>query len=96
MDLSGRRVIICDPMLATGGSLVKVCDLVKQRGATHIHALLPYRLSGGPRPFLRLSPFGEGGVRRGRRGAERVGFTVPGLGDAGDRLFGLRQADRSP
>ena len=29
-DLSGRRVIICDPMLATGGSLVKVCDLVKR------------------------------------------------------------------
>ena len=35
-DLSGRRVIICDPMLATGGSLVRVCDLVKERGATDI------------------------------------------------------------
>ncbi len=38
-NLSGRRVIVCDPMLATGGSLVQVCDLVTERGAAEVLAL---------------------------------------------------------
>ena len=38
-DLRGRRVIVCDPMLATGGSLVQVCDLVAERGAREVMVL---------------------------------------------------------
>ncbi len=38
-DLGGRRVIVCDPMLATGGSLAQVCSLVAARGAAEIVAL---------------------------------------------------------
>ena len=38
-DLDGRRVLVCDPMLATGGSLVQVCDLVRARGAKEVIVL---------------------------------------------------------
>lgn len=38
-DLSGRRVVVCDPMLATGGSLAQVCDLVFDKGARAVVAL---------------------------------------------------------
>jgi hypoxanthine-guanine phosphoribosyltransferase len=38
-DLSGRRVVVCDPMLATGGSLAQVCDLVLDKGAHAVVAL---------------------------------------------------------
>jgi uracil phosphoribosyltransferase len=38
-DLRGRRVIVCDPMPATGGSLGQVCDLVAERGAAEVVAL---------------------------------------------------------
>ena len=87
-NLEGRRVMVCDPMLATGGSLGQVCELVRGRGAAEIIALCILASEPG------LAAFG------GDHPAVRVycvavdpelndaGFIVPGLGDAGDRLFG--------
>jgi uracil phosphoribosyltransferase len=87
-DLSGRRVIVCDPMLATGGSLRQVCDLVLGRGAADLVALCIIASQPG------LDAFGEAHPRVPVYCAavdpalNEAGFIVPGLGDAGDRLFG--------
>ena len=87
-DLTGRRVMVCDPMLATGGSLGQVCELVRARGAAEIIALCILASEPG------LAVFGgdHPGVRVYCAAVDPelndAGFIVPGLGDAGDRLFG--------
>jgi len=90
-DLSGCRVVVCDPMLATGGSLACACDMVASRGAASITALCIIASVTGLEAF------------RSRHGAVAVacvvvdpvldanGYIVPGLGDAGDRQFGLQE-----
>jgi uracil phosphoribosyltransferase len=87
-DLSGRRVIVCDPMLATGGSLGQVCELVRSRGAAEIVALCIVASEPGLAAFGGQHP----GVRVYCAAVDaelnEAGFIVPGLGDAGDRLFG--------
>ena len=87
-DLSGRRVIVCDPMLATGGSLGQVCELVRARGATEIVALCIVASEpglaafGGDHPSVRVYCAAVDAE------LNDAGYIVPGLGDAGDRLFG--------
>jgi uracil phosphoribosyltransferase len=87
-DLTGRRVVICDPMLATGGSLATVCDLVIERGASRVVALCLLASAPGfeyfasRHPSVTVACAGLDPELNGR------GYIVPGLGDAGDRLFG--------
>jgi len=87
-SLSGRRVVVCDPMLATGGTLVQVCDLIVARGARSILALCLLASMPGLRRFRAAHP----GVPVACAGIDQTlndsGYIVPGLGDAGDRLFG--------
>ncbi|HEX4127704.1 MAG TPA: uracil phosphoribosyltransferase [Acidimicrobiales bacterium] len=87
-DLSGRRVIVCDPMLATGGSLGQVCELVRARGAAEIIALCVVASEPGLAAFRGDHP----GVRVYCAAVDPelndAGYILPGLGDAGDRLFG--------
>ena len=87
-DLAGRRVIVCDPMLATGGSLGQVCGLVRDRGAAETIALCIVASEPGLATFGADHP----GVRVYCAAVDPdlndTGFIVPGLGDAGDRLFG--------
>lgn len=87
-NLGGRRVIVCDPMLATGGSLGQVCELVRARGAAEIIALCVLASEPGLAAFGGQHP----GVRVYCAAVDSelndAGFIVPGLGDAGDRLFG--------
>jgi uracil phosphoribosyltransferase len=89
-NLGGRRVIVCDPMLATGGSLGQVCELVRGRGAAEIIALCVLASEPGLGAFGGQHP----GVRVYCAAVDPelndAGFIVPGLGDAGDRLFGPR------
>jgi len=87
-DLRGRRVIVCDPMLATGGSLAQACDLVAARGAAEVVALCIIASEPGLAAFAALHP--EVRVYCAAVDAElnEAGYIVPGLGDAGDRLFG--------
>lgn len=87
-DLRGRRVVVCDPMLATGGSLAEVCSLVSARGATELTALCLIASVPGLEYFHSVHP----GVRVACAAVDPElndnAFIVPGLGDAGDRLFG--------
>jgi uracil phosphoribosyltransferase len=87
-DLSGRRVIVCDPMLATGGSLTQVCDLVIERGARQVIALCIIASEPGLAAFTRAHPDVRVLCAAVDPELNDVGYIVPGLGDAGDRLFG--------
>ncbi|HSZ45651.1 MAG TPA: uracil phosphoribosyltransferase [Streptosporangiaceae bacterium] len=94
IDLAGREVFVLDPMLATGGTLETVIRMAIDRGAAGVTAVC---LLAAPEGLARIEEaFGdeEGGIpirvvtaAIDERLNER-GYIVPGLGDAGDRLFG--------
>ena len=90
-DLSGRQCFVLDPMLATGGSLGAALDFLFQRGASDVTAIC---ILGAPEGLERLERETEGRDVTLVLGAldERLnenGYIIPGLGDAGDRLYGL-------
>jgi uracil phosphoribosyltransferase len=87
-DLGGRRVVVCDPMLATGGSLVRTCTLAKERGAARVQALCLIASAPGQRTFEAAHPDVPVTCVVVDPELDEHGFIVPGLGDAGDRLFG--------
>jgi len=89
-DLTGREVFVLDPMLATGGTLVTVIGMLRDRGAAAVTAIC---LLAAPEGLARVDEAFPGDTVRVVTGAvdERLnskGYIVPGLGDAGDRLFG--------
>jgi uracil phosphoribosyltransferase len=92
-DLSGREVFVLDPMLATGGTLETVIRMVADRGASAVTAVA---LLAAPEGIARLeSAFPADDPVRVRVVTAAVderlnerGYIIPGLGDAGDRLFG--------
>jgi uracil phosphoribosyltransferase len=89
-DLSGRQVYVVDPMLATGGTLVTAIRLLIQRGADDVTALCLLAAPEGVRTIERELAGQPVTVVTGAVD-ERLnehGFIVPGLGDAGDRLYG--------
>lgn len=90
-DLTGRQVYIIDPMLATGGTLIDSIDYVFERGATEVTAIC---LIGSPEGVEALSNYVKDKNVTLVLGAlderlNEIGYIVPGLGDAGDRLYGL-------
>jgi uracil phosphoribosyltransferase len=87
-DLTGRRVIVCDPMLATGGSLVQVCDLVMERQAREVIVLCIIASEPGLAAFSAAHRAVRIFCAAVDPELNEVGYIVPGLGDAGDRLFG--------
>jgi len=87
-DLSGRRVVVCDPMLATGGSLAQVSDMVKERQAASVTILCLIASVPGLAFFHSRHPDVTVACVAVDPDLDERGFIVPGLGDAGDRLFG--------
>jgi uracil phosphoribosyltransferase len=92
-DLSGRQVYVLDPMLATGGTLVAAIELLLALGAHDVTALC---LLAAPEGLARLSEAFDGrdvDVTVVCAGLDErlneLGYIVPGLGDAGDRLYGV-------
>ena len=90
-DLSDRQCFVLDPMLATGGSLGAAIDFLFARGAVDVTAIC---LLAAPEGVAALEKATEGREVHLVLGAvdERLnekGYIVPGLGDAGDRLYGL-------
>jgi len=91
-DLTGRDVFVLDPMLATGGTLATVISMLVDRGAASVTAVCLLAAPEGLRHLEGVFP-GDGPPITVVTGAidERLndkGYIVPGLGDAGDRLFG--------
>ncbi|MGH8982219.1 MAG: uracil phosphoribosyltransferase [Acidimicrobiales bacterium] len=87
-DLRGRHVVVCDPMLATGGSLVQVCDLVAGRGAARVQVLCLLASVPGAARFAAAHPGVTLTCAAVDPSLDERGYILPGLGDAGDRLFG--------
>ena len=90
-DLTNRQVYIIDPMLATGGTLMDSIDYVFQRGATDVTCIC---LIGSPEGLAAVEAHvGDKDVKVVLGALDEklneVGYIVPGLGDAGDRLYGV-------
>jgi uracil phosphoribosyltransferase len=91
-DLTGRQVYLLDPMLATGGTLAVAIAYVMDRGASDVTAIC---LLGAPEGVeaVRASVGDDARVQIVLAGMDEglndVGYIVPGLGDAGDRLYGV-------
>jgi uracil phosphoribosyltransferase len=88
--LDGREVFVLDPMLATGGTLVTVISMLRDRGAAAVTAIC---LLAAPEGLERIEQAFPGDYVRVVTAAvdeklNEKGYIVPGLGDAGDRLFG--------
>lgn len=90
-DLSGRACIVLDPMLATGGSLVQANEFLFQRGAASITAICLLAAPEGLEAVEKASGDRDVTVVVGALDEKlnELGYIVPGLGDAGDRLYGL-------
>ena len=89
-DLAGRAAFVLDPMLATGGSLAAVCDVLEQRGAARITSLCLLASPEGIDRITTRSPATHIVTAAVDERLDERAFIVPGLGDAGDRLFGIR------
>jgi uracil phosphoribosyltransferase len=87
-DLAGRDVVICDPMLATGGSLSRVCAMVLERGATRVRAVCLLAAREGIERMVVEHPEVRVVCAAVDEELDERGYITPGLGDAGDRLFG--------
>ncbi len=98
-DLTGRQVYIIDPMLATGGTLIDSIDYVFERGATEVTCVC---LLGAPEGLAAVEAHIESKAEIKDKNVAIVlgaldeklnehGYIVPGLGDAGDRLYGIAQ-----
>jgi uracil phosphoribosyltransferase len=92
-DLGGRQCYVLDPMLATGGTLIAAIRLLAERGATDITAICllaaPEGLSALERALVDCpAPVTVVTAAVDQRLNEN-GYIVPGLGDAGDRLYGV-------
>ena len=86
-DLERAAVLICDPMLATGGSLAQVCDLLEQRGSARLVALCIIASAPGVAAFEARHPRVPVYCAALDPTLNEAGYIVPGLGDAGDRLL---------
>lgn len=85
-----RDAIVIDPMLATGGSAAAAITAVKQRGATSIKLMCLVAAPEGVKKVQAAHPDVDIYVASVDQGLNNHGYIVPGLGDAGDRLFGTR------
>ena len=89
-DIAERDVILLDPMLATGNSTAAAVKLVKGAGATSIRLIALIAAPEGIARIHRDHPEVAIVVAGIDRGLNEKGFIVPGLGDAGDRLYGTK------
>jgi uracil phosphoribosyltransferase len=89
-DVAERDFIVVDPMLATGGSLVASIDLLKRNGVKHIKLMCLVAAPEGIQYINDMHPDVEIYVAAVDDHLNDHGYIVPGLGDAGDRIFGTK------
>lgn len=88
-DLQGKACLVLDPMLATGGSLAYTCDLLREANAGTITVACVLASPEGIELMSEKYPNVGVWTAAVDEALNDVGFIRPGLGDAGDRLFGL-------
>jgi len=89
-DISERDVMIVDPMLATGGSAAAACEFLQERGAREINLLVLIAAPEGIEEVLSSCDDVHIYAAAVDSHLNDHGYIVPGLGDAGDRLFGTK------
>ena len=89
-DLDKRQVYIVDPMLATGGTANKAIEMLKEKGVTNINLVCLVGCPEGVDAVLAKHPDVEIYLASLDEKLNEQGYIVPGLGDAGDRLFGTK------
>lgn len=89
-DVSEREVIVIDPMLATGGSSVAAIDMLKRGGAKQIKLMCLVAAPEGVKIVNDAHPDVEIYTAAVDECLNDHGYIVPGLGDAGDRIFGTK------
>ena len=89
-DIDRRLVIITDPMLATGGSACDAIDMLKQKGCTNIRLMCLVAAPDGVRKVMESHPDVDIYVAAVDERLNSDAYTVPGLGAAGDRIFGTK------
>lgn len=89
-DMPERIALILDPMLATGGTVIATVDLLKEAGCKRIKGLFLVAAPEGIRRLSEAHPDVEIYVASVDEKLNDVGYILPGLGDAGDKIFGTR------
>ena len=87
-NLSKAHVILVDPMLATAGSAIAATDIIKREGGRHIQFLCLVAAPEGVAAFSEVHPDVPIFTAGLDRELNEKGYILPGLGDAGDRIFG--------
>lgn len=90
-ELDQRLALIVDPMLATGGSMIATIDMLKRAGCKEIRALVLVAAPEGVAAVIAAHPDVEIYTASIDERLNEDGYIMPGLGDAGDRIFGTRQ-----
>ena len=89
-DISNRLIIVVDPMLATGNSSIASIEKLKERGARNIRFLCLLAAPEGIRNFQAAHPDVPIYTASIDSHLNELGYIVPGLGDAGDRMYGTK------
>lgn len=89
-EISERIALVIDPMLATGGSMVATIDLLKERGCKQIIALVLVAAPEGIKTLEQAHPDVELYTAAVDDHLNEAGYILPGLGDAGDKIFGTK------
>ena len=89
-DCAEREVFVIDPMLATGGSAVAAIQMLKDRGCKNIHFLCILAAPEGVEELKKVHPDVDIYIGALDEKLNDHGYIVPGLGDAGDRIFGTK------
>jgi uracil phosphoribosyltransferase len=88
--LDERTALIIDPMLATAGSMIATVDLLKSRGCPDVRALVLVAAPEGVAALDRAHPDVRCWAAAIDSHLNDVGYIIPGLGDAGDKIFGTK------
>lgn len=90
-DISEREVIVVDPMLATGGSAIAACGFLKNKyGCKHVKLMCIIGAPEGIEAMQKVHPDVDIYVAARDSHLNDHGYIIPGLGDAGDRIFGTK------
>lgn len=89
-DCAEREIYVVDPMLATGGSSVAAIQMLKEKGCKNIHFMCIIAAPEGVKAMQEAHPDVDMYIGALDEGLNEHSYIVPGLGDAGDRIFGTK------
>ena len=89
-NIEERTIVVCDPMLATGGSAIDAITMIKKRGGKHIKFMCIIAAPEGVKRLHEAHPDVQIYVGNLDRCLNEHAYICPGLGDAGDRIFGTK------